>query len=734
MTTTSTAVVTRARSGDPPDTSWLRAMYADLGDPESIVPDDVLEQVRAELRRPPGPALPEGDLAEQVSAMTAWSEREAAQFEQLWRRAEPDQGARDLVLRRAVLGCAPLALISGAWLQWLSSMAEADDPLTLQVLKLYAADVGAGHAHSSRGHAYLALLRHLQLADNAVPAAAMALERRVPDHAFYLPAILLLMSRRPEAFRPEILGADLCLRSVGLLPPLALVQAGTAAAADRAGLDPARSRVAGEPSGMAMARAAVGLCAGAEQDGVPGRILDGFRWAAAAVQRWNASLAAGLETACDPAAEMAQLLRLRAREGSVYHHDFPLAGRPLSQWLTEARTDPWPLLQVLSGSKLVRPGEPERSVLVNGLVGERGAMFRVFADDDLVTIRRWISSLPGGSQADAPAPERAGPPAAEPVRIRYPFAAPSAAAGDEPDLRTAYALLQHRTVSPAIRRYALDYVHAWLGRAGHRIDDSGLPLPAAWTAEGLRPWLATQHDRHAADFEAGAGSSVPTRDELIESTVQLAPLTMIDGAWLQGFTDYELASSSVGFSLFETYWDELGNGEQKLNHPLIYRQLVAQMGVELPPTGSLEFARWPGFQDRSFELPVYWLSIGRFPRTFLPEVLGLNLAMELSGVGGSYRRARIALVEHGFSTRFVDIHNTIDNVATGHSAWAADAIDSFMSALPGAGDPTARAAAWRRIRRGFRSLTPPDSLRARLAGGRARRAGRRSPSGRTHHA
>src|SRR6185503_16242456 len=162
------------------------------------------------------------------------------------------------------------------------------------------------------------------------------------------------------------------------------------------------------------------------------------------------------------------------------------------------------------------------------------------------------------------------------------------------------------------------------------------------------------------------------------------------GSWLQGFTDYELASSEIGHSLFAIYWDELGNGEASLNHPRIYREVLRGMGVDLPPTASPEFARWTGFRDASFELPVYWLCVGRFPRTFLPEVLGLNLAMELSGVGGTYRRARLALKAYGFSTRFVDIHNTIDNVATGHSAWAADAVDSLMAALPETPGPGGR--------------------------------------------
>src|SRR5690606_28726047 len=112
-----------------------------------------------------------------------------------------------------------------------------------------------------------------------------------------------------------------------------------------------------------------------------------------------------------------------------------------------------------------------------------------------------------------------------------------------------------------------------------------------------------------------------------------------------------------------------------------------------------------------------------FPQTYLPEVLGLNLAMELSGVGGTYRRARLALKAYGFSTRFVDIHNTIDNVATGHSAWAADAVDTLLASLPDAPGPGARADVWGRVRVGYRSLNPPRSVGARLAARRTRFTG-----------
>jgi hypothetical protein len=346
-------------------------------------------------------------------------------------------------------------------------------------------------------------------------------------------------------------------------------------------------------------------------------------------------------------------------------------------------------------------------------------MHRVFAPGDLAVIRRWIDCLPGG--------EAARPPVRRPRRPHPILPALEAGAGSglgrdrrPAGLREAYYLLQRRSDTPALRHYAIHYVGGWLARARHGIDRAPDQLPARWSPEGLRPWLLEQHDRHDREFRAVAAVPVPSREAVVDATVQLAPLTLIDGAWLQGFTDYEHASSETGCFLFETYWDELGNGEPRLSHPLIYREVLAEMDVRLPPTASPEFAEWPGFRERSFALPVYWLCIGRFPRTFMPEVLGLNLAMELSGVGGGYRRARRALEAHGFSTRFVDIHNTIDNVAAGHAAWAADAIDGYLTAMAMAQGAAAQAEVWQRVRAGYRSLDPPDGLRAWLAARLAR--------------
>ncbi|MBS2546797.1 iron-containing redox enzyme family protein [Catenulispora sp. NL8] len=704
--------------------SAFRRIYARVADPEAFVPaGELVDVVRAEVSRSAFGG--EQQLDTLVRQAADWSASSAEHFAALGKNA--DSEGRRLLARRAALGWAPLGLASGAWLQWLTSPGSGDDPLFLRALALYASDIGVGHPGAARGSAYLGLLRQLRLSENAVPLARLATDPRISDEAFRLPALLLVMSRRPGDFCAELIGADLCLRAVAFPPPLVLV--GPEARADWEAIDYSGTRGDGpSPTAQCAAIADALIQAGPESQD---RVYAGFAWALSALRGQAEALHDELSAALDPAYDMAQLMMLRAREGSVYHGQVMLEERPVAAWLKDCLRDPYPFLEVLARSRLIKPGRSGISPLINSLVGERGPMFRVFSPDDLGIISRWIDSLgaetgPGRAARDGeptgsrPVPGRA----AEPDRLaRLPYLLTSApVTGTGPrDLREAYHLLMMRTASADLRDWSLRYVMGWLGRTRHRMGPESVSLPQRWKPEGLRPWLQAQHDGHAEQFALSAETELPSRQAVVDDAVQTAPLTLIDGSWLQGFTDYELASSGIGHSLFETYWDELGNGEPKLNHPLIYREVLKGMDVDLPPTASREFAGWPGFRDTSFELPVYWLCIGRFPRTFLPEVLGLNLAMELSGVGGTYRRAAMALREYGFDTRFVDIHNTIDNVATGHSAWATDAVDTLMAGLPDSSGPDGRSEVWERVRSGYRSLNPPRGFLARRAGHRAER-------------
>jgi len=63
------------------------------------------------------------------------------------------------------------------------------------------------------------------------------------------------------------------------------------------------------------------------------------------------------------------------------------------------------------------------------------------------------------------------------------------------------------------------------------------------------------------------------------------------------------------------------------------------MGIDIGKFTDKKFATSILFDEDDFKVPTFWLAISLFPHSFLPETLGLNLAMELYGVGGEYRRS-----------------------------------------------------------------------------------------------
>lgn len=657
-----------------------------------------------------------------VDRVRHWCAQETERFRDVLTEQEP--------IRCALLNCAPLALSAGAWLQWSSSAANGETELALAVLSLYASDVGVGRPQADRGEEYRRLLRRHRI-EERTPGVRLAGSERIESFSFRLPALLLGMSRLPDDFLPELLGADLCLRAVGTLPPLAALDEDALAGSDPQALDLGAARGGESRPAFDRSRAAADLLVD-ERPEQEERLLHGLRWAARELRTWCERLREEAALTRHPDYAVWRLLCARARQAAVYHADYTLDGRPLSEWFARIDEGPGPFLGALARSRLVRPGKPDASPLLRGLIDARGPMFRIFTEDDVAVLRRWIARLPErGSALHGPSDGHRDLHAAQRSWYVHDGRAgdgTATAPGERPEpfdgsLREAYHALLRRADSPALRGFAHRYVVRWLARSRHGLERADGQLPPRWDrVNGLRPWLDDEHDRHGRQFEDGA-PPIPSRRELVESTVQLAPLIMIDGGWLQGFTDYRHASSPVGHLLFRTYWDELGNGERELNHPRIYRALLRDMGIELPPTGSREFADWPGFREDAFALPVYWLSISRFPQSRLPEILGLNLAMELSGVGSGYRSSRVALAHYGYSTQFVDLHNTIDNIATGHSAWAADAIDGYMSELSGTAGPRQESEIWERIRVGYRSLNPPDGPMARLhAALRSRRA------------
>ncbi|MCE0446284.1 hypothetical protein LT493_20655 [Streptomyces tricolor] len=337
-------------------------MYAYAADPEASVPDGgFVEAARAALRRP---AVADGPLDDLVVRAADWAAAEGKRFTGLLdaghREGRP-AGHEEVLVRRAVLGCAPLSLVSGAWLQWLSAPGDFEVPVVLRILALYADDVGAGHPHASRGSAFLELLRRLRLAEHAVPAARLTGDQRVPESAF-VPA-------RPAAGDEQAAGR-VPRRAARRRPVPA--HGRSAARADDGPAGPAgrvrlgRRGSVGAPAGRGaerpdrQCRALVDELVEAEGDRGRRRRAARLHRDAGALREWSEALYAELVAAGDPAFDMAELMRqISSREGAVYHHQFSWrasrspAGSP-SAAPTRARCwTPWP-----AASSSSRDGPP----------------------------------------------------------------------------------------------------------------------------------------------------------------------------------------------------------------------------------------------------------------------------------------------------------------------------------------------------------------------------------------
>ncbi|MET0413396.1 MAG: hypothetical protein ABW217_18960, partial [Polyangiaceae bacterium] len=97
------------------------------------------------------------------------------------------------------------------------------------------------------------------------------------------------------------------------------------------------------------------------------------------------------------------------------------------------------------------------------------------------------------------------------------------------------------------------------------------------------------------------------------------------------------------------------------------------------------------------------LGIALNTRHFMPEILGMNLAIEASGVGGEYleRWKRAEAGGRQWEALAARLHNSIDNYADGHTKWSLSAVQAFMRRVKD-GAPALMEEQWRRIWRLWR--------------------------------
>jgi len=264
---------------------------------------------------------------------------------------------------------------------------------------------------------------------------------------------------------------------------------------------------------------------------------------------------------------------------------------------------------------------------------------------------------------------------------------------------------------PEFRPTALKLAKAYLGNADYEADDLYRPFdytPEAFDErmhaiyEAVLPGMHQPHRydrdvitwRNSKRYRIGRASDAVVRDRLL----QLAPFNLMDGVWLQGIMQAR-PTDEVQSRLFDIWADEAGNGKARENHSNVYQDLLRSQGLYLPPVTSRAFLALdlaPG----AWRSPVFQASIGLFPQTFFPELIGMTLFLEWEATPTLQPIARM-LRSRGINPLFYSLHVAIDNINQGHGAIAKEAVKIFLEDKLEQGGNQAVQESWRRIWNGY---------------------------------
>lgn len=164
---------------------------------------------------------------------------------------------------------------------------------------------------------------------------------------------------------------------------------------------------------------------------------------------------------------------------------------------------------------------------------------------------------------------------------------------------------------------------------------------------------------------SGRGASFfANRSHALWFLQQVAPTKAVDGAWLHGALWHWQDPRFHG--LIRTFLEELGDGDPRCNHVLIYQRLLSRLGCS---------------QERPLDPARYLqgtlqLALGQHCQRFLPEVIGYNLGYEQPPLHLLITTHELA--ELGIDAYYFQLHVTIDNVASGHARRAVESVTELV--------------------------------------------------------
>lgn len=605
-----------------------------------------------------------------------------------------DQAERRLLL----LALSPALLLEGAWLARVSQPATGHLSAHGHLFAIYCRIVGPEDDSPALPLHFRTLLTCSSVSLPPLYSPSFFSDRRIPDFALHMPCLQLGLMHRPRTFFPELLGYTLahCFLDPAWWASLA--------GADATAWMSARERFSDDV--RPVASAALASCLRERRD--PERIGVGWLLYRHALESLLVGVAAGRNRRPTAAERIANIVRTKRPYAVAYHHRVMLQERSLDQWLRQAEDDPVPLLEALRNSPYADLRCPAASRLIRAM-DFGGPMFGVFTAEERQVCLSWIEN-PGAPAEPVHANGTVHPTVSDRRTEQHPPSAgvragKSASRKSAINCRKLFTALLHAESAgdcPPEAAIAVERVlrrSRWLDRLKPVRHSLRHYDPAAFSR-----WVDSLYRQEAARYRPSDGTPRVGRDFCLWAVLQLAPSILVDGCWLAAVPTAAENLGEVERHLLQIYADEVGNGRPERNHANVYRRLLERLSLTVPELETEDFARDTRFIDAAFEFPVYMLAIGLLKDRYFPELLGLNLAIELSGLGAGYMQAADILRHHGIDPTIVQLHQTIDNLACGHSARARDAILLYLDRIRQQSDMTAVQNAWRRIRLGHASF------------------------------
>ncbi|MDD5579819.1 MAG: iron-containing redox enzyme family protein [Methylobacter sp.] len=611
----------------------------------------------------------------------------------------PDPGPVELNLNACLLQSSPLILTEPCWIPAISQAATSQSQTAIKLMAIY---LGLTQGESYKP-LYHSLLIRAGLAVPALHTWTFARQEQVSDCFFEFATLQLALAHFPRVFFPEILGFTLaycqshtqiehCFPVQKLQANCSLVQFLTV-----------RQKLLTAQIPYIIEAIKDYLQVFADRtDCLWPRIQTGFGLYKQQTERCYQHLKRQLESPLSSQQALAKVVLHKAPSAFGHHSKIHLAGRSLDDWFSQSPFDSENFLTALKHSSYINKQNPAYSPLLK-LFDFNSPMFGVLSEPEKELLKTWVGSenseihsrdKPVTVMAEVknllPIDEKKCSPIITYVNINY----------SRLNTRELYYYLVNADLYPEVLATAKQKVQRVLKitKLLNRLPFKQYEHPV------FEDYIDALYQREIKAYQPLKASPKLSRKAYLWGIEQFAPTILTDGCWLQHVNQLNHSNPAIAAILFKIYEDETGNGLLEQNHPFIYQQLLNSLNICVPPIHSREFIEYPGFIAGAFDIPVYLLAISKFPIAFLPELLGLNMAIELSGLGRVYMRLADELKFWGIDPAIVNIHISIDNVASGHTALAKKAIQLHLDEVFASHGEQEMQRHWRRIHTGYCSL------------------------------